>query len=229
MLWIQIRQDGMMTMVLIAPLLAGLFFRFGIPALESMLCAQFDAAYILSPYYPMMDLFLGAITSYMVAFVVVLAMLDEFDANLVQHFVITPLQRRGYLMSRLGLAMLVSWMGSICLMQCLSLTPWTIWRTAIVTLLLTLMSLLFALIVFSFSNNKVEGMAIAKFSGLLMLGLVIPFLVSESNRVWFYWLPSYSIAMFALQGNISWLLLASGVCGVWIWILSRKFMKKLSR
>lgn len=228
-LWVSIRQDGMMTMVLIAPLLAGLFFRFGIPVLESVLTSRFDVASILSPYYVLFDLFLGAITSYMVAFVVVLAMLDEYDANLVQHFVVTPLKRSGYLYSRLGVAMLVSWLISFLLMQLLALTPWSVWLSFIVTLLLTLMSLLFALIVFSFSNNKVEGMAIAKFSGLLMMGLVIPFFLSGHNGFFFVWLPSYSIAMYATNPRMVWFLLATCSSGIWIWILSRAFLKKLSR
>ena len=65
----QIAKDAMLFLACIAPLLCGLFFRFGIPFAENLLAEHFNKV-ILLPYYLMFDLFLAVHYSYNVLFCV---------------------------------------------------------------------------------------------------------------------------------------------------------------
>lgn len=47
----QIKRDPMLVMSLIAPILAGVAFRFLIPWLEEYLCDQFQMIQCIRPYY----------------------------------------------------------------------------------------------------------------------------------------------------------------------------------
>ena len=47
----QITQEMMMIMLVIAPMLAGLFFRVGIPLVESKILIRFGLEEVLVPYY----------------------------------------------------------------------------------------------------------------------------------------------------------------------------------
>jgi fluoroquinolone transport system permease protein len=97
----QISKDSMLYAVLAAPLLAGCAFRFGVPAAESALCGYFGEASILSGYYLLFDLFLAVMTPYIICFVSSLVMLAEYDENMSAYLAVTPVGKRGYILSRL--------------------------------------------------------------------------------------------------------------------------------
>ncbi|MDD3123966.1 MAG: hypothetical protein PHC62_10765 [Candidatus Izemoplasmatales bacterium] len=225
---IQIRKDGMLILILVAPILAGVFFKFGIPLIESLLTNHFDQEAIISPYYGMIDLFLGAITSYLLSFIASMTMLDEYDSNLISHYVVTPLKKSGYLHSRLSIPLIISWGISILVLMIFSLQKHSIMMIVILCGLLVLTSLAYAFITFSFSKNKVEGLAIAKLSGITMMGIIIPYILKSSSQYFFSFLPSFWIAKFSTEPSIIWFILALATSIFWIWILYKKFNKKLS-
>jgi fluoroquinolone transport system permease protein len=73
----------------------------------------------------------------------------------------------------------------------------------------------------------VEGLAMAKLSGLFMLGLPIPFFLFSNVQYWFSFLPSYWIAKLCIEQNYIFSVPAFLSSILWMSILYRKFDRKL--
>lgn len=224
----QIWHDSMLIAVLIAPLLAALFFRFGIPEIERLLCAYFNKTAILFNYYLLFDLFLGILTPYMVCFASSMVMLTEYEENMSQYMSVTPVGKRGYFISRLVFPAVISFFASVFLMLCFTLTEWQAPMLILVCFLSSLTSVAVCLLLFSCSHNRVEGMALAKMAGLFMLGLPVPFFLLSKAQYLFSVLPSFWIGKLSLEHNYWILIPALVTSAVWIWLLYEKFKKKLS-
>ena len=224
----QLTSDGMLVMILIAPLLIGVIFKFGIPFLEMQLTNYFVKDVILEDYYILFDLLLVILTPYLICFAASMTMLDEYDSNIINHLCITPLGKKGYLFSRLVLPLVLAFIISIVIVSIFSITSWNILMIIIISLLTSLLSLTATLIVFSFSTNKIEGLAIAKLSGLVMMGIVIPFVIIDNAQYYFSFLPSFWIAKYLITSNLTNFLIALTLITIWILVLYRRFIRKLS-
>lgn len=223
----QISKDSMLLVVLIAPILAAFFFRFGIPIIERLLTVYLQETTILAPYYLLFDLLLSMLTPYMFCFASAMVMLTEYDENMTNYLAVTPIGKKGYIISRLVFPSAISFLGSVLLLLYFSLTVWSLTMIVLTCLSTSLASIAVALLVFSISHNRVEGMAMAKLAGLMMLGLPVPFFVSSSVQYLSAFLPSFWIAKLALEQNVLYFIPALVTSLVWIWLLYRKFERKL--
>lgn len=224
----QLTKDGMIVMIAIAPLLIGSIFKWGVPYLETELVNYFDETSILQDYFIIFDLLLAILTPYLLCFAAAMTMLDEYDSNVINHLCVTPLGKRGYLFSRLVLPLLFSFIISIIVVTFFSITSWQLLTTIAVVLLTSLLSLTVTLIVFSYSNNKIEGLALAKLSGLVMIGIIIPFVIIDNVQYYFSILPSFWIAKFLIESNLIYFFIALSMTTIWIFIIYKKFIKKLT-
>lgn len=223
----QVFQDSMLAAVCVTSVLSAFFIRFGIPTIEGVLCEYFQKAVILGDYYLLFDLLLSLVTPYMLCFASAMVMLAEYDENMASYLAVTPVGKRGYILSRLVFPAAISFLVSVLLMNWFSLTTWSFGMILLTCLLTSLASIAVALLLFSFSHNRVEGMAMAKLSGLLMLGLPVPFFLISNVQYLFSPLPSFWIAKFCLEQNTLFLLPAILSSVIWIGLLYRKFDRKL--
>lgn len=223
----QIKEDDMLLGVCFTPLLTGLLFRFGVPFLEGQLCAHFEADAILAPYYLLFDLFLCIVTPYMFCFVSSLVMLTEYDENMASYLSVTPVGKRGYIISRLILPAAFSFFAAVLVMLLFSLTVWTLPLLIAACLLSCLLSIAVALIIFSLSHNRVEGMAMGKLAGLFLLGLFVPFFLESWAQYLFAPLPSFWVAKLCAEANFVHLFPALLTSLLWIWALYRRFERKI--
>jgi len=224
----QIWNDDMLVAVFVAPLLVACLFRFGIPYLESLLCSYFHREVILQGYYLLFDLFLSVLTPYMFCFASSMVMLTEYDENMTSYMAVTPVGKKGYLVSRLAFPAAISFLVSVLLMCWFTLTIWSTFMTIITCLMTCTLSIIVSLFIFSFSHNRVEGLAVAKLSGLVMLGLPVPFLLLSKIQYLFSFLPSFWIAKLCMEQNVLFILPTLLVSGIWMWALYQKFMRKLT-
>ena len=218
----------MLFAVALAPLLTALLFHFGLPAAENALCTWFGKEAILATYYLLFDLILCFMAPFMFSMAAAFVMLDEYDDAIASYLAVTPVGKRGYIFSRLWMPVFLAFLVSLILMRFFSLTEWRWVLLLPVCALTAAMSVLLSLLLFSFSKNRVEGMAMAKLSGLLMLGLAVPFFW-ESNTIYLFSpLPTLWIGMFATQGGISFAAAALVLSCIWLAVLYRRFERKLS-
>jgi fluoroquinolone transport system permease protein len=97
----------------------------------------------------------------------------------------------------------------------------------IVCVLMSLISVAITMLIVAFSHNRVEGMALAKLSGVVLLGLPVPFFLSSGVQYLFSGLPSFWVAKLCTDGNTLDVIPAVFVTLVWIWALYGKFQRKL--
>jgi fluoroquinolone transport system permease protein len=224
----QIAGDSMLYAVCIAPLLAALFFRFAIPFIETLLCGYFNEVSILAGYYLLFDLLLALLTPFMFCFASSMVILTEYDENMIGYMAVTPVGKRGYIISRLVFPAVISFFISLVLIIFFSLTVWSPVMLLLTCMLMCLFSIAVSLLLLSFSHNRVEGMAISKLSGIIMLGLPVPFFLFSNVQYLFSILPSFWIAKLCTDENFILLVPALLTSVAWIGLLYRKFEKKIA-
>ncbi|NLM95606.1 MAG: ABC transporter permease [Firmicutes bacterium] len=223
----QITRDNMLWAVCFAPLLTALIFRFGVPYVDALLCAYFDRAVLLADYYLLFDLWLCLTPSYMACFASAMVLLAERDENMAAYMAVTPVGKTGYMLSRLILPASLAFFFAMLLTHYSSLTDWDLPVLAAVSLVMSLASTAAALLIFSFSRNKVEGMAMAKIASLLFLGLVAPFFLSSKVQYLAGFLPTFWAAKLAHEKSSLYLFPALVISLLWIGRLSTRFRRKL--
>lgn len=222
----QIARDAMLFLSCLAPVLYGLFMKFGIPAAEKFLTGYYSREEVLVPYFLIFDLFLVVLTPMMFSFASSMVILGEIDDGITKYMSVTPLGRGGYLISRLILPLTLSFVVSIIVMNVFSLDIISFEMIIFLSFLSSVLGFITTMMVVSLSANKVEGMAITKMSGISMIGIILPFFVLTRIQYLAIILPSFWMAKFALEGKIIYLILCVMVSAGWILLLLRKFMKK---
>ncbi|MEL7655070.1 MAG: hypothetical protein AAGU75_04070 [Bacillota bacterium] len=224
----QISRDSMLYAVCIAPLLSAFFFRFGIPYIEALLCDYFNVSSILSRYYLLFDLSLGVLTPFLFCFASSMVVLTEYDENMAGYLAVTPVGKRGYLISRFIFPAGISFIASIMLLSLFALTVWPAAFMVAACFLSSILSIATSLMIVAYSHNRVEGMAVSKMSGIVLFGLVIPFFLISKTQYLFSLLPSLWIAKMCLDRNFLYIIPALLTSIVWIWGLYRQFKKKFA-
>ncbi len=223
----QISKDSVLLIISFSPILTGAIFKFGIPYAEKFLTQYFNKVAIISPYYLLIDIFLAVITPYMFCLSSAMVILEEIDTGLTSYLSVTPIGKSGYLISRLLFPAGLSAMFSIIMILLFSLTNMSLPTNILLSVLTSCIGAIMPLLIVSFSSNKVEGMALAKLGGLFLLGIPIPFFITETEQYFGALLPSFWVAKYMLDFNI-WSLLGATI-SVLLWSVSlySKFDNKI--
>lgn len=183
-------QDPVLMAALLGPLVLLLLSRYGfLPAAHWM---EENYAFQLEQYRGFAALFLVITIPMLTGMLTGLLMLDERDENMIAYYAVTPLMRKGYLLYRMLLPVVLCVALSALYMSfsALQTIDWDA-LTLSTLLLLALESPLLALFLATFSANKVEGLALSKLGGLLVAGPVVAYFVPGYWQVLGAWLPSY--------------------------------------
>jgi len=217
----QIYSDSMLAVATAAPLLAGAAFRFGFPAAERLLAVRFGGP-VLSPWYLLIDLFLAVLAPYMLCFASAMVILEERDCGIAAYLAVTPVGRAGYFASRLAFPAAIAGAASFAVLSVFGLSGMGIASRALASLRSAVVALTVSLLVVAASRNRIEGMAVAKLCGLVLLGLVllgvaVPFIADSPRRFAAAFLPTFwmgeaavrfsPVAVFAFAAvSVLWLL-----------------------
>ena len=213
----------MLSAIICIPLLLAATYRFVFP----LIVQHYPVLKDFSLYHPILDLFLAIMCPYMICFASVLVVLDETDMKINRYITITPLGKKGYLISRLIIPVLFAAVVSFVLLSFCSVSDMSLWTTFIISILATILSVVAAMIILAYAGNKVEGMALAKVSALVMVGLIIPFVITDSTQYVFSFLPSFWIAKFLISNNYWFILPAIFLSGGLICILYNRYSTKI--
>jgi fluoroquinolone transport system permease protein len=217
----------MLIFILSAPVLSGLFFKLGVPYIETLLSKYLQMNDLLTPYYLLFDLLLASLTPLLYCFAAAYIILGEIDDGISKYLAVTPIGKKGYLISRIGIPTLTSWLVTMVTLGIFHLsfmTPITIIMISIMTALLGMTE---ALLIVSTASNKVEGMAVSKLSGLCFIGLATPFFLNGNMQYILFCLPTLWIAKYALEINYFYALLGMLTSIGWITYLYKRFKKKI--
>ena len=117
--------DGMLSAIICIPLILAAIYRFVFP----LIVQHYPMLKDFSLYYPILDLFLAIMCPYMICFASVLVVLDETDMKINRYITITPLGKKGYLISRLLIPVLFAAIVSFVLLSFCSVSDMSLWTT----------------------------------------------------------------------------------------------------
>lgn len=209
-------RDPVYLFMILSPLLMGLFVRYGLPLLSSLL--QRYTGFELEPYLPFIHFFFLQISPYMAGVMMGLLFLEERDLHLPDVWAVTPLGRSGYLLWKGGLTLVTALIMTLILLFFLpgALRPP---GRAVLLLPLAFSAPISFFLLALFGEDKISGLALAKLSGVV---LALPLLIFLPESFSLRWL----IHLFAPVWMVrAWL--AAGMGNVFLYCTIAVFLQML--
>jgi fluoroquinolone transport system permease protein len=229
-----ISRDSLLLYVIAIPWVMVVLTRLLVPALTTWLAEQ--VRFDLVPYYPLILSFFFVLEIPMLfGLVFGLLILDERDDNTLTALRVTPFSMTSYLLYRMMVASGLS-IGYVLVllpltgMMDIGLLP----ATVPIAVLTGLLAPILALLLVSFASNKVEGLALMKASGILLLGPLAAYFITSQWQLLLGILPGYWPAKafwVASEGGNMWPYLIVGFVyyAVLIGWFQRRFQHNLAK
>ncbi|KRE96496.1 hypothetical protein ASG89_31285 [Paenibacillus sp. Soil766] len=176
----QISKDPMLMASLLGPLALIVCARFILPLLSEWIAKAYG--FRLTDYNDFIATFLLLIVPLLPGTMAGLLILDERDENIISYYAITPLTREGYFRYRLMLPSLLAVLLTTLFLLFSGITNMQM-ENPFTLILLALEAPCIAMFLAAFADNKVEGLALSKVTGLLFVG---PIIVSFVPEPWQY-------------------------------------------
>lgn len=221
----QTTRDGMLLILIPAPFFVGLFFKLAVPLINAALIAGFS--FSLTAWYGLIDAMLICLTPMFTAMLSAFLLLDERDAGLNAFYQISPVQGCSYLFARIGLPMLWAFVATLIVSSIFNISRLSfgaIFSSALVSGLAGVCS---AMMIVSFSGNRVEGLAFSKLMGISFMGVILIWFIPAPYSFFLAFLPSFWVGKILLDGPALTSLLGGVLsCCAWIALFTKKFLRR---
>jgi fluoroquinolone transport system permease protein len=171
-----IQRDSMMLFLLAYPLLLGFLLRWLIPFVTEGLQGTFD----LTPYFLLLNSFFGLLLMAQLAGTLIgFLLLDERDQNTLTALMVTPLPIQTYAIYRALVPAILCVLGIFIIVPLIGVAVLPFDKLLPIAISAALLSPIYALLLSGLARNKVEGLAVMKGMGILMLGPFAAWFVPE--------------------------------------------------
>ena len=185
-----VRRDSLLRWMIFLPILLALLLRRLLPVIAERLMAglRFD----LVPYYPLiLGYFFVLLVPLMFGVVVGFLLLDERDDDTLTALQVTPMTLSAYLAYRIAVPVTLSMLLMILVMPLSGLSDLSLMELVLVALISAPLAPVFALFLASFSENKVQGFALMKGLGAVLIIPLVSFFVAPPWQYLFGIFPTY--------------------------------------
>lgn len=225
----QMLRDPMMAFVFAGPPLLWAALRFGAPAAIGL--AEAYTHQDLSSYTGLILCFAALLVPLLMGMVTGLVLLDERDEGLIQWYAVSPLTKKGYFLYRLLVPtiMTVVYGAWILAGSGLAAPAWS--AAGPMLLMLGLEAPFMALMLAAIASNKLEGLALTKGIGLLVIAPVLVYLVPWPWKAAAAVLPTFwptAVFQAGAEGNGSVLILSASIGFVYHIFLIVKLLRMFS-
>ncbi len=224
-----ITRDSMLLGAMLAPIALALFVKLSISYFSEVFNEIFP--FSIEHYYTFIMSFVILLSPFMLGIMAGLMILEEMDDNILSYIAVTPVSKSGYLLYRLIVPMLISTILTIFIIVFTGLVDFTISILPVV-LLAAMITPIIALFLANFSNNKVEGLAIGKATGVI---LIVPFLTYIFKSNWLFLLsafPTFWVSKAFMKSyemtlySDVYVLVGFCIQGIYLYILFKIFNRK---
>jgi fluoroquinolone transport system permease protein len=227
-------RDPMLLFASGAPLLLLALMRLGVPAARDLLAAY--VPFDLAQFYPLIAVFFSLLPAMLWGLTTAFLYLDEKDNGLTAYFFITPLRKSGYLAYRLSFPLVFSFAFTVLLAATNGLVVFTLWQIMVFAVLSSVLSLVFFFALAALAHNKVEGLALGKALGVILLGPVASGILPSPLKYLGAIFPPFWSAEFLFasmnRGPAWYLVLAAGAAvalhALPLVLLFRRYLKNLA-
>jgi fluoroquinolone transport system permease protein len=228
-----VRRDPLLRWIVALPLLSALLMRFFLPFIIGRL--ENTLHFGLGNFYPAIGGYALLITApALCGMVIGFLLLDERDDRTLLALRVTPLPPSSYLAWRLSLPMLLSVAVTLAAFLLAGLSQPGVPGLLVCALATAPFAPLVALALAVFAQNKVQGFALVKASGVFQMAPLVAYFVRAEWRPAFGIVPTYWPArlLWTLQagGGNAWLYLAAGLVYqlILLLILLRRFNRLIA-
>ena len=184
-----VTRDPMLCWIALFTPAFGLLFRFAAPPVADVLRRQFN--FDLVAYYPLLMSFLPLMVAGMIGTVVGFLLLDQRDDETLTALLVTPLSLSDYLRYRLSGLMLLSVVFGAVMVPLAGLTATTTLQAVVSAVTAAPLAPIYALFLGTIAANKVQGFALAKAVGIVMVPCIVLYFVTGPWQSAFGLLPHY--------------------------------------
>ncbi len=224
-----ISRDPLLILSILGPLLLGLVMRFGLPLAADILRAE--TGFELTEHYDFIVSFLLLFTPMMLGILAGFVILDERDDQILAYYAVTPLTKTGYFIYRTTAPFLMGFFFSFLLLALIPQVELNFLLLIPAILMASLQAPIFTLLLGSFAENKVEGMALSKGLGIIFLTPVVGYLVDSNWQLLAGVFPPYWVSkafLASLGGEGYWFYVGAGILVhlFFLVVLLRKFSRR---
>ena len=229
-----IGRDSLLAWMTAVPLLLGVLVRWLLPQTDSFLAERFGIDFV--PYHHLVASYFFILLVPMIAGLVVgFLLLDERDDNTLSALLVTPLTPKAYLLYRLGLPVVLGTAMTAAAIAIAGLVT-VGWTPLVAVLVLAAVETpVMSLFLAAFAENKVQGFALVKGLGAVLVAPVVAWFVEMPWQLLAGVVPSYwplrAYWSAASPGADFWIFLAVGFAYhglLLVWLL-RRFESVLRR
>jgi len=224
----RIRRDSFLIFMLIYPWIFGLVIRWLFPIIETRVADRLQ----LSAYAPLAACLVAVLVPYCLGIVLGFQLLEEKEANCLAAVAVTPMSLGRYFGYRSGLYVLAGIPLLVGLHELVALVEVPLGSLLLVSVAAAPTVPLMALVIATFASNQVEGFAVMKGFGFLILLPLASFFLPGNWDLLVGILPTYwpIKAYFAsVEGSVSVLVAAAVVAVVFQGWAVRLLYRRLSR
>jgi fluoroquinolone transport system permease protein len=170
-----VRRDTLLRWMVLLPLGQAVLVRLGWPLLEARIQTLFQLD--LAPYHTLIASTFLVLVPQIFGMVIGFLLLDQRDDNTLMALQVTPMSLDGYLAYRVLVPLVLSALMLLAVIPLLGLVEVAFVPLLISALTSAALTPLFALFLAAFAANKVQGFALAKGLGIILLPALIAYFV----------------------------------------------------
>ncbi len=221
-------RDPMISIIPFVPVLAAFALSYLIPYINTL--------FAIKEYYHIFTVFIIILSPMVYSMVIGFMLLEDRDEQLLSYISITPSGKGGYLSRKMFIPVVASFLITLISVPVSRLSPVHGFFLVFPALVSASGVPLFALFLAGFANNKVEGLAYAKGSGVLFLSILFAFFLPEPIQYIagfifpYYWVARVFETVRMTEVNYLRIVIETAV-GLsvnilWTYLFLRKFIKK---
>lgn len=204
-----VSRDSMLLIAVAVPFILAFLMRPGLLLVREVLLRELS--FELSEYYGLIMSFLILVTPMMIGMLSGFLMLDERDENILSFYSVTPLSKSGYLLYRITAPAIVTFVLSFFVFYYIGILDYRIELLIPVLMVCALETPMVALFLAAFASNKVEGLALTKAFGILLLSPAAGYFIRSGWQYAAGITPTFWISKALIAG-------AGGGGGYWAFI-----------
>ncbi len=178
-------RDPMTRFMVFYPLLFGLIGRYFLPPIaeSSGFSIEANADFILTVLTLMIPIAYGAIIGF--------SILDDRDDHIIDSIKVTPLTVNFFMLFRLAMVFLFALAATLFVMWFSAISSLKFTEILLISFLSSLSAPLTGLAINLFAGNKIEGFAIMKLTGIIVILPVISLFIHDARELFFAIIPMF--------------------------------------
>jgi len=175
----------MMRFMLVYPILFGIIGRYALPAIAE------TSDFAIEPYADFILAVLTMITPVAFGALIGFSILEDRDDNIIDSVNVTPLSFNQFMSFRLIMVFIFSFAACMFVIWFSDIVALSWGKIIVVAAITSLSAPLTGLIINIFSSNKIEGFAIMKLMGMIIILPVISLIFTDAKELFFGIVPAF--------------------------------------